>query len=157
LKPTLQVFDRVDVNKNNSIESIEAEVAILSLYNIVNKRVPGKDPGAKAPPPFFARRHTVPNKIKQKRPRPPLSLPPHARNKQQNRVTHTRTHTAGWQDPPTRARIMEALKQCDKDGTGALDKAEFFVFAKELLRSGPVRVVVIQGASRFCWGVARPF
>jgi hypothetical protein len=40
--PTKQVFDKVDVNNNRTVEAIEAEVAILSLYNVVNKRVPGE-------------------------------------------------------------------------------------------------------------------
>lgn len=80
-----QVFDKVDVNNNRQIEAIEAEVAILSLYNVVNKRVPG------------------------------------------------------WQDPPSRARIMESLKVFDKDGDGALNKDEFFYFSKDLLKNGPVR------------------
>ena len=49
------------MNNNRQIEAIEAEVAILSLYNVVNKRVPG------------------------------------------------------WQDPPSRARIMESLKVFETD------------------------------------------
>lgn len=40
-----QVFDKVDYNKNGLIEPLEVEVAVLSLYNIVNKRLPGwQDP-----------------------------------------------------------------------------------------------------------------
>lgn len=39
------VFKKVDYNKNGQIEPLEVEVAILSLYNIVNKRLPGwQDP-----------------------------------------------------------------------------------------------------------------
>jgi hypothetical protein len=37
----LQVFDKVDYNRNGLIEPLEVEVAILNLYNIVNKRLPG--------------------------------------------------------------------------------------------------------------------
>ena len=40
-----QVFDIVDANHNGTIEDIEVEVAILQLYNRVNKRLPGwQDP-----------------------------------------------------------------------------------------------------------------
>jgi hypothetical protein len=42
----LQVFKKVDYNKNGQIEPLEVEVAILSLYNIVNKRLPGDDHSA---------------------------------------------------------------------------------------------------------------
>jgi hypothetical protein len=41
----VQVFSKVDYNKNGMIEPLEVEVAILSMYNIVNKRLPGwQDP-----------------------------------------------------------------------------------------------------------------
>jgi hypothetical protein len=41
----MQVFAKVDYNKNGMIEPLEVEVAILSMYNIVNKRLPGwQDP-----------------------------------------------------------------------------------------------------------------
>lgn len=36
-----RVFDRVDYNKNGRIEALEVEVAILQLYNQINKRLPG--------------------------------------------------------------------------------------------------------------------
>lgn len=40
-----RVFDKVDYNKNGLIEPLEVEVAVLNLYNIVNKRLPGwQDP-----------------------------------------------------------------------------------------------------------------
>lgn len=39
------MFDKVDYNNNGMIEPLEVEVAILSMYNIVNKRLPGwQDP-----------------------------------------------------------------------------------------------------------------
>lgn len=41
----LQVFTKVDYNRNGLIEPLEVEVAVLNLYNIVNKRLPGwQDP-----------------------------------------------------------------------------------------------------------------
>jgi hypothetical protein len=104
---TKQVFDKVDVNNNNTIEAIEAEVAILSLYNVVNKRVPGK---CTAP-----RKKTPPAEGKKRK-----------RRSQKNALANKKTNITGWQDPPTRARIMESLKTCDKDGDGALNKEEFF-------------------------------
>eukprot|EP00878_Enallax_costatus_P006262 GHUV01006565.1.p1 GENE.GHUV01006565.1~~GHUV01006565.1.p1 ORF type:complete len:155 (+),score=51.12 GHUV01006565.1:143-607(+) len=40
-----RVFAKVDYNKNGLIEPLEVEVAVLNLYNIVNKRLPGwQDP-----------------------------------------------------------------------------------------------------------------
>ncbi|KAI8466863.1 MAG: hypothetical protein J3K34DRAFT_432258 [Monoraphidium minutum] len=40
-----RVFNKVDYNNNGVIEPLEVEVAILTLYNIVNKRLPGwQDP-----------------------------------------------------------------------------------------------------------------
>eukprot|EP00882_Tetradesmus_deserticola_P007172 GHRQ01007551.1.p1 GENE.GHRQ01007551.1~~GHRQ01007551.1.p1 ORF type:complete len:155 (+),score=53.73 GHRQ01007551.1:275-739(+) len=40
-----RVFRKVDYNSNGLIEPLEVEVAILTLYNIVNKRLPGwQDP-----------------------------------------------------------------------------------------------------------------
>eukprot|EP00877_Chromochloris_zofingiensis_P011848 jgi/Chrzof1/6917/Cz02g03100.t1 len=40
-----RVFNKVDYNKNGQIEPLEVEVAVLQLYNIVNKRLPGwQDP-----------------------------------------------------------------------------------------------------------------
>uniref|UniRef100_A0A383V315 EF-hand domain-containing protein n=1 Tax=Tetradesmus obliquus TaxID=3088 RepID=A0A383V315_TETOB len=40
-----RVFKKVDYNNNGLIEPLEVEVAILALYNIINKRLPGwQDP-----------------------------------------------------------------------------------------------------------------
>ena len=36
-----QVFNQVDYNKNGKLESLEVEIAILKIYNIINKRLPG--------------------------------------------------------------------------------------------------------------------
>jgi hypothetical protein len=70
----------VDYNKNGTIEALEVEVAILNLYNIINKRLPG------------------------------------------------------WQDPPKRDAVLAALKLYDVDGSGHLNKEEFFQFSKSLVR-----------------------
>lgn len=74
---------QVDYNKNGVIEAIEVEVAILHLYNLVNKRLPG------------------------------------------------------WQDPPSRQEIINALRAYDEDGNGTLDEKEFEELAKSLMRTGP--------------------
>ncbi|KAF6260434.1 hypothetical protein COO60DRAFT_1506371 [Scenedesmus sp. NREL 46B-D3] len=40
-----RVFKKVDYNGNGLIEPLEVEVAVLALYNIINKRLPGwQDP-----------------------------------------------------------------------------------------------------------------
>lgn len=77
------VFKKVDRNKNGTIEEIEVEVAVLYLYNVINKRLPG------------------------------------------------------WQDPPAREQIQEALKAFDTDHNGVLDQDEFVKFAKSLCKNGP--------------------
>ncbi|KIY96788.1 hypothetical protein MNEG_11173 [Monoraphidium neglectum] len=44
-----RVFKRVDYDKNGRIDPLEVEVAILHLYNTVNKRLPGwQDPPTRA-------------------------------------------------------------------------------------------------------------
>ena len=65
---TAVVLLQVDYNKDGRLEALEIEIAILKLYNIINKRLPG------------------------------------------------------WQNPPTRPKIQEALKLFDEDGNGTLDK-----------------------------------
>ena len=65
---TAHVLLQVDYNKDGRLEALEVEIAILKLYNIINKRLPG------------------------------------------------------WQNPPTRPKIQEALKLFDEDGNGTLDK-----------------------------------
>ncbi|CAL8464704.1 g4239 [Coccomyxa elongata] len=36
-----QVFNQVDYNKDGKLEPLEIEIAILKIYNIINKRLPG--------------------------------------------------------------------------------------------------------------------
>ncbi|CAK0787613.1 hypothetical protein CVIRNUC_010835 [Coccomyxa viridis] len=36
-----QIFNQVDYNNNGRLEAIEIEVAILKIYNIINRRLPG--------------------------------------------------------------------------------------------------------------------
>lgn len=43
----------------------------------------------------------------------------------------------GWQDPPRRNEIMEALRAYDEDGNGTLDEKEFEAFARSLMKTGP--------------------
>lgn len=43
----------------------------------------------------------------------------------------------GWQDPPKRAEIMNALRAYDEDGNGTLDEKEFELFARSLMKTGP--------------------
>ena len=66
--PRLPVLLQVDYNNDGRLEALEIEIAILKLYNVINKRLPG------------------------------------------------------WQNPPTRPKIREALKLFDEDGNGTLDK-----------------------------------
>lgn len=35
------VFHQVDYNKDGRLEPLEIEIAILKVYNIINKRLPG--------------------------------------------------------------------------------------------------------------------
>jgi hypothetical protein len=133
------VFEKVDYNKNGLIEPLEVEVAILSLYNIVNKRLPGwqvraggdggrggcvlsVSPGCASllidglETPLFtdrcwpARAHP---------PNPPLPCP-------------------ALQDPPSREEIQAALKAFDDDHNGALDQPEFERFARSFIKGGCV-------------------
>eukprot|EP00884_Botryococcus_braunii_P006445 jgi/Botrbrau1/15801/Bobra.4_1s0151.1 len=76
-------FRLTDDNKNGKLESIEIEIAVLRLYHIINKRLPG------------------------------------------------------WQDPPSRAAIIAALKQFDANHDGSLDLDEFELFARSFIKSGP--------------------
>ncbi|KAG1675674.1 hypothetical protein FOA52_002383 [Chlamydomonas sp. UWO 241] len=43
----------------------------------------------------------------------------------------------GWQDPPSRAKIHEAMAAFDYDGNKKLDKKEFQAFVKTLINTGP--------------------
>lgn len=43
----------------------------------------------------------------------------------------------GWQDPPKRSDIMNALRAYDEDGNGTLDEKEFEEFARSLMKTGP--------------------
>ena len=43
----------------------------------------------------------------------------------------------GWEDPPTRLKIQEAIAAFDTDKNGRLDKKEFKEFVKGLTKSGP--------------------
>lgn len=36
-----QIFNQVDYNKDGRLEPLEIEIAILHVYNIINKRLPG--------------------------------------------------------------------------------------------------------------------
>ncbi|KAK9904971.1 hypothetical protein WJX75_006685 [Coccomyxa subellipsoidea] len=36
-----QVFNQVDYNNDNKLEELEIEIAILKIYNLINKRLPG--------------------------------------------------------------------------------------------------------------------
>ncbi|CAL5224596.1 g7307 [Coccomyxa viridis] len=36
-----QIFNQVDYNNNGRLEPVEIEIAILKVYNIINKRLPG--------------------------------------------------------------------------------------------------------------------
>mmetsp|Transcript_6799 Transcript_6799/g.16412 ORF Transcript_6799/g.16412 Transcript_6799/m.16412 type:complete len:180 (+) Transcript_6799:142-681(+) len=42
----------------------------------------------------------------------------------------------GWSDPPTRDKVLEALREFDKDGNMKLDKDEFHEFAKFFIKGG---------------------
>ncbi|KAK9832743.1 hypothetical protein WJX81_006913 [Elliptochloris bilobata] len=43
------VFRQVDYNGNGVLDSLEVEVAVLNLYNVINKRLPGwQDPPTRA-------------------------------------------------------------------------------------------------------------
>lgn len=35
------LHDQVDYNKDGKLEALEIEIAILKIYNIINKRLPG--------------------------------------------------------------------------------------------------------------------
>ena len=36
-----QIFNQVDYNNDGKLEPLEIEIAILKVYNIINKRLPG--------------------------------------------------------------------------------------------------------------------
>jgi hypothetical protein len=76
-----RAFRKVDHDGNGKLDPIEVEVAILQLYNVINKRLPG------------------------------------------------------WQDPPSSRDIKKAM---DVFGAGGmLDEAQFVLFARDLVKSGP--------------------
>ncbi|GAX82661.1 hypothetical protein CEUSTIGMA_g10087.t1 [Chlamydomonas eustigma] len=76
-------FEKVDVDNSGFLDVAEVELAVLYLYNMFNKRLPG------------------------------------------------------WQDPPNRKTIQEALNLFDADKNGKLDKKEFKEFVRSFTKSGP--------------------
>jgi len=53
----------------------------------------------------------------------------------------------GWDDPPSRAEVAEAIKKVDKDENGRLDRKEFLEFCRQFNAYGPGRFFKRVGGS----------